>query len=116
MTTNSQSLRSGWQAAEWGLQMMIVGGQRIREAERKAKQGKVGVWHDYVQPASAGTKLSDNFSGMVVEVVSGDVVCVKDAASGNSWSLPLAKLGNGVLPLFGASGVEKCRIVFFFFL
>jgi len=70
------------QAAEWGLQMMIVGAQRIREAERKAKQTKAGVWHDYVQPASAGTKLSDHFSGTVVEVVSGDIICVKDAASG----------------------------------
>ena len=62
--------------------MMITGGQTLREAERKAKQGRTGIWHDYVQPASAGTKLSDDFKGIVVEVVSGDLICVKDSASG----------------------------------
>ena len=62
--------------------MMITGGQTLREAERRAKQSRTGIWHDYVQPASAGTKLSDDFKGIVVEVVSGDLICVKDAASG----------------------------------
>jgi len=100
---HSKTLSSDGQAAEWGLQMMIVGAQRIREAERKAKQGKAGVWHDYVQPASAGTKLSDQFSGMVVEVVSGDVVCVKDDASGECCYSSHARLGNG-----GGSEIVSC--------
>ena len=62
--------------------MMITGGQTLREAERRAKQGRTGIWHDYVQPASAATKLSDDFRGIVFEVVSGDIICVKDTASG----------------------------------
>ena len=70
------------QAVEWGLAMMITGSQRLREAERRAKQAKAGIWHDYVPPASAGTKLSDKFTGTVVEIVSGDVICVRDEASG----------------------------------
>ena len=70
------------QVAEWGLQMMITGAQTLREAERQAKQSHTGIWHDYVQPASAGTRLSDQFKGVAVEVVSGDLICVKDAASG----------------------------------
>lgn len=65
--------------------MMINGAQSLREAERRAKQGKRGIWHDYVQPASAGTKLSDNFKGTVVEAVSGDTICVKDSASGKPF-------------------------------
>lgn len=63
--------------------MMVTGAQSLREAERRAKQARTGMWHDYVQPASAGTKLSDNFRGIVVEVVGGDLICVKDTASGS---------------------------------
>lgn len=76
---------------------MITGGQTLREAERRAKQGHTGIWHDYVQPASAGTKLSDNFKGTVVEIVSGDLICVKDTASG-MLHLMLCKLGSQCMP------------------
>ena len=75
--------------------MMVTGAQTLREAERSAKQGKRGIWHDYSPPASAGTKLSDNFKGTVVEVVSGDTICLKDSASGKPlWvrlQLPLGE-------------------------
>ena len=84
--------------------MMVVGAQRIREAERRAKQTKAGLWHDYTPPASASTKLSDHFSGTVVEVVSGDVVCVKDAASGQ----PLCPLVAFVVQWRHVLRVEMC--------
>jgi hypothetical protein len=56
------------QTVDWGLNMMVTGSFKLREAERGAKQQKVGIWHNYLPPASAGTKLSDVFSGTVVEV------------------------------------------------
>ena len=80
------------QVAEWGLQMMITGSQRLREAERKAKQSKTGLWHNYVPPASAGVKLSDDFTGTVVEIVSGDVICVKDTSSGAERRVTLSSI------------------------
>lgn len=71
---------------------MITGSQRLRDAERKAKQSKAGIWHNYVPPASAGVKLSDDFIGTVVEVVSGDVVSVKDSASGTERRVTLSSI------------------------
>jgi staphylococcal nuclease domain-containing protein 1 len=64
------------------------------QAERAAKQGKVGMWHNYVPQTGNSAKLSDKFQGTVAEVVSGDCLVVKDKASGGSgggqarWSAP----------------------------
>ena len=38
----------------WGLEMMSVNGFTLREAERNAKQQRVGIWRNYVAPATAG--------------------------------------------------------------
>ena len=76
------------QVVEWGLAMMINGAQRLREAERTAKQTRLGIWRNHVPPASAGTKLSGRFHGHVTEIVTGDTVVVCDAATGatvDSW-------------------------------
>jgi endonuclease YncB( thermonuclease family) len=68
--------------AEWGLNMMTTGSFRLRELERSAKQGKVGMWHNYVPQTGNSAKLSDKFTGTVTEVVSGDCLLIKDKASG----------------------------------
>lgn len=68
--------------AEWGLNMMTTGSFRLRELERSAKQGKVGMWHNYVPQTGNSAKLSDKFTGVVAEVVSGDCLIIKDKASG----------------------------------
>ncbi|KAI3435969.1 hypothetical protein D9Q98_002027 [Chlorella vulgaris] len=76
-------LRAGLaRTAEWGLNMMSAGAFKLRELERAAKQGKVGMWHNYVPAVSNSAKLSDKFVGTVLEVTSGDCVIVKDKASG----------------------------------
>ncbi len=38
----------------WGLEMMSVNAFTLREAERNAKQQRVGIWRNYVAPATAG--------------------------------------------------------------
>jgi len=63
---------------DWGLAMMTNGAMRLKEGERGAKQQRAGIWRDYVPPASAGTRLGDEYEGKVIEVVSGDIVVVKD--------------------------------------
>ena len=76
-------LRPLWsQTVEWGLNMMISGAFTLREAERKAKKERLNMWHNYVAPAGSSTKQSGKFTGTVSEVVSGDVLVVKDGASG----------------------------------
>jgi len=68
-------------AVEWSLNMMTSGAFKLRESERSARQSKIGLWHSYVPQATNSSKLSDKFSGAVVEVVSGDCLIVKDAAN-----------------------------------
>ena len=55
------------QTTEWGLNMMVTGSFKLREAERKAKQGRLGMWHNYVPPAGSATKQSGKFKGTVAE-------------------------------------------------
>lgn len=38
----------------WGLEMMSVNAFTLREAERQAKQQRIGIWRNYVPPANAG--------------------------------------------------------------
>ncbi len=38
----------------WGLEMMSVNAFNLKEAERNAKQQRVGIWRNYVAPATAG--------------------------------------------------------------
>jgi len=45
------------QAAEWSLNMMSNGAFKLREAERSAKQQRVGQWHNYVPQTGNSSKL-----------------------------------------------------------
>ena len=56
------------QTVDWGLNMMTTGAQALREAERKAKQGRVAMWQGYVPRANAPPKLQGDFTGTVTEV------------------------------------------------
>ncbi|KAL3140607.1 hypothetical protein ABBQ32_005177 [Trebouxia sp. C0010 RCD-2024] len=76
----------------WGLEMMSVNAFTLREAERQAKQQRIGIWRNYVPPANAGTKLSDKFSGTVCEIVSGDCMVVRDKANGQERRVNLSSI------------------------
>ena len=79
-------------AAEWSLNMMTTGAFRLREADRAARLAHLGVWKDYVAPATATSKLSDTFTGEVSEVVSGDVVVVRDSSSDEERRVHLSSI------------------------
>ena len=57
-------------------------GHKLREAERAAKQAKKGMWHNWTPPATNSAKLADKFTGIVREVVGGDMLSILDSASG----------------------------------
>ncbi|KAF5838613.1 hypothetical protein DUNSADRAFT_2521 [Dunaliella salina] len=78
--------------AEWSLNLMTSGAQRLRDLEKAAKQQRVGMWVNYVPPPTNQTKLSDSFTGKVIEVVSGDCLVVKDQSSGVERRLQLSSL------------------------
>ena len=67
--------RLATQTTEWGLNMMMTGSFKLREVERKAKQGRLGMWHNYVPPAGSATKQSGKFKGTVAEVRSASRNC-----------------------------------------
>ncbi|KXZ48282.1 hypothetical protein GPECTOR_29g59 [Gonium pectorale] len=79
-----QLLKQGLaKCVEWSLGLMPTSAAfKLRDVEKAAKAERRAMWTGYVPAPTNQTKLSDNFSGKVVEIVSGDCVVVKDAASG----------------------------------
>lgn len=71
--------------------MMTTGSSKLRELDRQAKQGRGGIWTGYVPPQTNTAKLSDRFTGTVIEVVSGDCVVVMDRASRTERRVTLSR-------------------------
>nr|GEX15747.1 ribonuclease TUDOR 1-like [Tanacetum cinerariifolium] len=66
---------------EWSASMMEEEARRkLKAAELHAKKTKLRLWTNYVPPATNSKAISDNFTGKVVEVVSGDCIVVADDA------------------------------------
>ncbi|KAG2279437.1 hypothetical protein Bca52824_050657 [Brassica carinata] len=67
---------------EWSANMMEEEAKRkLKAAELQCKKDRVKMWASYVPPATNSKALHDqNFTGKVVEVVSGDCVVVADDA------------------------------------
>ncbi|KAI3512755.1 hypothetical protein L1887_20074 [Cichorium endivia] len=64
---------------EWSASMMEDEARRkLKAAELEAKKKKLRLWTNYVPPATNSKAISDNFTGKVVEVVSGDCIVVAD--------------------------------------
>ncbi|KAL6972941.1 Translin-1 [Sarracenia purpurea var. burkii] len=65
---------------EWSASMMEDDAKRrLKSAELEAKKTRLRIWTNYVPPATNSKAIHDqNFTGKVVEVVSGDCVIVAD--------------------------------------
>ncbi|OMO94776.1 hypothetical protein CCACVL1_05833 [Corchorus capsularis] len=65
---------------EWSANMMEEDARRrLKTAELQAKKSRLRMWTNYVPPASNSKAIRDqNFTGKVVEVVSGDCIIVAD--------------------------------------
>ncbi|KAI8544128.1 hypothetical protein RHMOL_Rhmol08G0271500 [Rhododendron molle] len=65
---------------EWSASMMEEDAKRrLKSAELEAKKTRLRLWTNYVPPATNSKAIHDqNFTGKVVEVVSGDCVIVAD--------------------------------------
>ncbi|KAL4191912.1 hypothetical protein AMTRI_Chr06g191360 [Amborella trichopoda] len=65
---------------EWSANMMEEDAKRrLKNAELQAKKDRLKIWTNYVPPATNSKAIHDqNFTGKVVEVVSGDCVIVAD--------------------------------------
>ncbi|OIT07317.1 PREDICTED: ribonuclease TUDOR 1-like [Nicotiana attenuata] len=65
---------------EWSANMLEDDAKRrLKNAELQAKKTRLRIWTNYVPPATNSKAIHDqNFSGKVVEVVSGDCIIVAD--------------------------------------
>ncbi|KAK8325340.1 hypothetical protein V6Z12_A11G046000 [Gossypium hirsutum] len=65
---------------EWSANMMEDDAKRrLKSAELQAKKARLRMWTNYVPPATNSKAIRDqNFTGKVVEVVSGDCIVVAD--------------------------------------
>ncbi|XP_057749157.1 ribonuclease TUDOR 1 [Arachis stenosperma] len=65
---------------EWSANMMEDEAKRkLKAAELQAKKSRLRMWTNYVPPATNSKAIHDqNFTGKVVEVVSGDCIIVAD--------------------------------------
>lgn len=69
------------QTVDWGLRMLDESSAfKLREAERTAKQQRIGQWVNWTPPATPSSKLT----GTVTVIVSGDCIVVADSESGTS--------------------------------
>ncbi|KAJ6800938.1 ribonuclease TUDOR 2-like [Iris pallida] len=68
---------------EWSANMMEEDAKRkLKAAELQAKKDRLRMWTNYVPPATNSKAIHDqNFTGKVVEAVSGDCVIVADDAA-----------------------------------
>ncbi|KAK9808571.1 hypothetical protein WJX73_010288 [Symbiochloris irregularis] len=66
--------------------------QALRAAEQAARHAQKGMWHSWTAPAGNSSQLCDNFTGIVREVVSGDLLVVADSASGVSRRITLSSV------------------------
>ncbi|XP_026377143.1 ribonuclease TUDOR 1-like [Papaver somniferum] len=67
---------------EWSANMMEEDAKRtLKTAELKAKKDRLRIWTNYIPPVTNSKAIHDqNFTGKVVEVVSGDCIIVADDA------------------------------------
>ncbi|KAE8727131.1 TUDOR-SN protein 1 isoform 2 [Hibiscus syriacus] len=65
---------------EWSANMMEDDNKRqLKSAELQAKKARLRMWTNYIPPATNSKAIHDqNFTGKVVEVVSGDCIVVAD--------------------------------------
>jgi staphylococcal nuclease domain-containing protein 1 len=59
------------------LNFFSSGVDKLRAAERQAKNNRVRLWKDYQPPTTAYSGKEKDFTGTVIEVFNGDAISVK---------------------------------------
>lgn len=71
-------LKEGYaRCVDWSMGVVTQGAEKLRAAEKLAKEKRVKIWKDY-KPSESTVNIKDkNFAGKVVEIVNGDAMVVK---------------------------------------
>jgi len=72
-------LRDGFaRCVDWSIALVSGGAEKLRAAEKAAKEKKMRIWKDYTPSAVHSLSAKDKqFSGKVVEIVNADAIMVK---------------------------------------
>ncbi|XP_065359944.1 staphylococcal nuclease domain-containing protein 1 [Calliphora vicina] len=71
-------LREGLaRCVDWSMALMKGGAEKLRAAERVAKEKRLRLWQDYKSNAPTFNTKEKDFTGTVVEVFNGDAINVK---------------------------------------
>ncbi|XP_069102098.1 staphylococcal nuclease domain-containing protein 1-like [Argopecten irradians] len=71
-------LKEGFaRCVDWSMGVVTQGAEKLRAAEKFAKEKKLRMWKDYKAQEQSIDLKDQNFSGKVVEVVNGDALNVK---------------------------------------
>ncbi|KAK2712557.1 staphylococcal nuclease domain-containing protein 1-like [Artemia franciscana] len=62
---------------DWSIATVTGGPEKLRAAERQAKEKRLRIWQNYSPTAPTITGSAKQFSGKVLEVVNGDAIVVK---------------------------------------
>jgi len=70
-------LREGFaKCVDWSMTTVSCGPEKLRAAERHAKQNKMKIWKDYKAPVSKVADKDKEFTAKVIEIVNGDALVV----------------------------------------
>ncbi|XP_041351228.1 staphylococcal nuclease domain-containing protein 1-like [Gigantopelta aegis] len=71
-------LKEGFaRCVDWSMGVVSQGPEKLRAAEKMAKEKKLRIWKDYKPSASTIDHKDKNYSGKVIEVVNGDALVVR---------------------------------------
>lgn len=59
--------------------IFLLGVEKLRAAERQAKNNRVRLWKDYQPPTATFSGKEKDFNGVVYEIINGDAISVKSA-------------------------------------
>lgn len=62
---------------DWSMAFMKTGADKLRAAERRAKESRLRLWKDWQSSAPQITGKQKEYGGTVVEVINGDALLIK---------------------------------------
>jgi staphylococcal nuclease domain-containing protein 1 len=74
-------LREGFaKCVDWSMAFMKNGTEKLRSAERQAKEKRLRLWKDYTPPTQQYTGKEKDFTGTVYEIINADAITVKSTS------------------------------------
>ncbi|XP_071476921.1 staphylococcal nuclease domain-containing protein 1-like [Diadema antillarum] len=71
-------LKEGFaRCVDWSMGVVTSGADKLRAAEKAAKEKRLRLWKNYTPPAAAVDIGEKNFTGKVVEIVNADALVIK---------------------------------------